>query len=240
MEKELSEAKAQAELYLDLLGHDINNINQSAMGFLELALETLQMDKKIRLDDKILIEKPLKALHNSATLIDNVRKLQRLMKEGVKARPVDLMEILTEMDASSFQSNGRNIAINIQPLPRCIVRADELLKDVIFNLINNAIKHSDEEKPLTVNVSVMPAEVDGRPYYKCIVEDNGPGIPDDLKDKLFTRFQRGATKAHGKGLGLYLVRTLVESYHGKVWAEDRVPGDHTQGARFVVMLPSAG
>jgi signal transduction histidine kinase len=55
-----------------------------------------------------------------------------------------------------------------------------------------------------------------------------------VKGKLFYRFQRGVTKAHGKGLGLYLARTLVEGYHGKVWVEDRVSGDHTKGARFVV------
>ncbi len=55
---------------------------------------------------------------------------------------------------------------------------------------------------------------------------------------MFHRFQRGETQAHGKGLGLYLVRTLVEDYHGKVWVEDRIKGDHTKGARFVVILPA--
>jgi signal transduction histidine kinase len=60
-----------------------------------------------------------------------------------------------------------------------------------------------------------------------------------LKPKLFNQFQRGKTKALGKGLGLYPVRMLVEGYHEKVWVEDRVPDDHTKGARFVVMLPAA-
>ena len=51
---------------------------------------------------------------------------------------------------------------------------------------------------------------------------------------------KGSDKAKGMGLGLYLVKSLVDSYGGSVWVEDRVPGDHTQGARFVVMLPAAG
>jgi signal transduction histidine kinase len=72
----------------------------------------------------------------------------------------------------------------------------------------------------------------------CSVEDTGPGIPDWIKDKLFTRFQRGDTTAHGKGLGLYLVKMLVESYKGAIWVEDRFSGDYTKGARFVVMLPA--
>ena len=50
------------------------------------------------------------------------------------------------------------------------------------------------------------------------------------------RFQRGATKASGRGLGLYLVKTLVDDYHGRVWVEDRVPGDYKKGAQFVVRL----
>jgi signal transduction histidine kinase len=120
-----------------------------------------------------------------------------------------------------------------------MVDANELLKDVFVNLITNAVKHSDEEKPVTVNVKVEPVNENSKKYYRCIVEDDGPGISDEVKGKLFHRFQRGETKAHGKGLGLYLVRTLVEGYHGKVWVEDRVPGDHTKGTRFVVMLPAA-
>lgn len=69
------------------------------------------------------------------------------------------------------------------------------------------------------------------------IDDNGPGVPDDMKEMIFNRLSRGDTKAKGSGLGLYLVKSLVESYSGRVWVEDRVKGNHTQGARFVVMLP---
>jgi signal transduction histidine kinase len=49
---------------------------------------------------------------------------------------------------------------------------------------------------------------------------------------------RGRTKTTGSGLGLYLVKKLVEDLNGRVWVEDRVPGDHSRGARFVVLLPA--
>jgi signal transduction histidine kinase len=209
------------------------------MGFLEIALDTLENKKTMGPEDKMLIDKPLKALSDSSALIDNVRKLQRLMEEGVKTTPIDLSEILKGLNARSFCPEGRDITINIQPVPHFMVEANELLNDVFSNLITNAIKHSDREKPLMVNVFVEPANVDGRMYYRCIVEDNGPGIPDELKKKLFHRFQRGTTTAHGKGLGLYLVRTLVEGYNGRVGVEDRIPGDHTKGAKFIVMLQAS-
>jgi signal transduction histidine kinase len=59
-----------------------------------------------------------------------------------------------------------------------------------------------------------------------------------LKSIIFTRFQRGKSKASGRGLGLYLVKTLVEDFGGKVWVEDRMPGDSTKGSRFVILLPA--
>lgn len=64
------------------------------------------------------------------------------------------------------------------------------------------------------------------------------GISDNIKGRLFTRFSRGDTKTIGRGLGLFLVKSLVDDYSGKVWAEDRVTGDYTKGVRFVVMLPA--
>ncbi len=237
-EEALQDAKAQAELYVDLMGHDINNMNQSAMGYLELALDKLELDNKLGLEDKSLIEKPLKSLYNTTILIDNVRKLQWLMREGVKVRPIIISELIKEVDIHSFHNNGRDITINIPTIPPYQIEATELLRDVFINLISNAIKHSDEDKPLTVSVKVEPINENCKNYYRLIVEDNGPGIPDELKKKLFHRFQRGNTKAQGRGIGLYLVRTIVEGYNGKVWVEDRVQGDYKQGSKFVIMLPA--
>jgi len=70
------------------------------------------------------------------------------------------------------------------------------------------------------------------------VEDNGPGIQDELKKKVFSRLNRGRTRAAGSGLGLYLVKTLVKDFKGSVWVEDRVTGDYSKGCRFIVQLPA--
>lgn len=237
-EEALSEAKARAELYVDLMGHDINNMNQSAMGYLELALEMLEADGKIKLDGKVLIEKPLQAIKSSSTLIDNVRKLQRMMTEGVKTRPVDLHDLFEELKMHDFLTSDRDVTVNFENIPHYLAVGNELLQDVFYNLINNAVKHSRPDQPVTVDVRVERTNENGLVYYRCCIEDNGPGIPDELKPRLFHRFQRGKTKAHGKGLGLYIVRMLVNGYHGKVWVEDRVPGDYHKGAKFVVLLPA--
>ena len=70
------------------------------------------------------------------------------------------------------------------------------------------------------------------------VEDNGPGIPDERKEELLERACKDLVKRHGRSMGLCLVKTLVDDFHGKIWIEDRVNGDYMKGAKFVVMLPA--
>jgi len=74
----LSESKAQAELYVDFMSHDISNMNQVAMGYLELAMEKLAENGNLDMADMVMLSKSMETMRNSAKLIDNVKKLQRL------------------------------------------------------------------------------------------------------------------------------------------------------------------
>ena len=233
IDSELQEAKAQAEMYNDLLSHDINNMNQIGMGYLELAIGAPAMDRETR----ELLEKPIEALQNSSRLIHNVRKLQEMRASAGRLAPVDICQMLDEVRAQFSGVKNRDVRIDLACGSHSKAMANDLLKDVFSNIVGNAIKHT----PGPVNVGIASEEITikNKPYCKVSIEDNGPGIPDDLKPKLFARFQRGNTKASGKGLGLYLVKNLVESYGGEVCVEDRVTGDHTKGSRFVIMLPAS-
>lgn len=232
VEEALRDAKRQAELYLDLMSHDINNMNLIGMGYLELALDRLKLDDEGRL----LLQKPLEVLKNSSTLIDNVRKTRRAVMGELRLSRIDVGQMLEEIVKTYEKSPVEGVTIHYTLARDRYVMANELLKDVFTNLIDNAIKHS--KKPVNIGISLSQVSEGGRKYNKIAVEDNGPGIPDELKDKIFNRMSRGDTKARGMGLGLYLVRTLVESYNGKVWVENRIPGDYKQGSRFVVLLPA--
>ena len=75
-------------------------------------------------------------------------------------------------------------------------------------------------------------------YYRVAVEDNGPGIPLEQKKMLFSRLISGTARTGGKGLGLYLVLSLVEDAGGRIWVEDRIPDDYGKGSRFVILLPA--
>lgn len=231
-EMELEKPKSQAELYVDLMSHDINNMNQAMMGYLELAVELLKLEGK----EKALVAKPLEIIEHSSKLIDNVKKLRKLESGEVHPRFIDLGKMLSEVKAEYQNLPGRDITINYTPKAGYFVYANELLKDVFSNLVGNSVKHS--AGPLVVNIGLSSVGREDKIYYRVVVEDNGPGIPDEQKMNLFANIKKVESKAIRRGIGLRLVKVLVQSSHGQVWVEDRVRGDHTKGAKFVVELPA--
>ncbi len=235
-ESELEEAKAQAELYIDLMGHDINNMNQAVLGFLEMAIDALQSRGTLGVEDTQLLASSMEAARNSSKLIDNVRKLQMEKAGAFKPVVVEVGSILREVKEAYQHVSGRDVKINYAPEAACKTVANELLKDVFSNIIGNAVKHSTG--PLVVNIALSKVTMPDGAYCRVTVEDTGPGIPDERKQKVFERI--GKTRMEGKGLGLYLVKTLIDDYHGRIWVEDRVPGDYAKGVRVVVLLPSRG
>ncbi len=237
IEKELGEAKSQSDLYLDLMGHDINNSNQIALGYLELAEDIVKSGGKLCIDNVELIEKPMTSLRNSSKLIDNVRKLQKVRS---KQKTVEICprDVIMEAYRQFLGTPNVHFAYRIPQECKVNVLADELLIDAFTNIIGNAIKHNNGNENLEITIRSESAYVKDKRYCKIMIEDNGHGIPDVRKERLFNRFSRDNTKVKGTGLGLYLVKSLIESYDGKVWVEDRIKGDHTKGSRFVIMLPS--
>jgi signal transduction histidine kinase len=162
--------------------------------------------------------------------------LQKATSEDLVIKAVSLRQILGEAKEACLVQADERVSIEMN-CPDGLVLANELLKEVFTNILSNAVKHT----PGTVSINIIGTrqfEADGA-FYRVAIEDNGPGISDDIKSRVFSRYARGQTKARGSGLGLYLVRALVERYHGKVWVEDKVPGDSGKGARFVVLLPAA-
>ena len=230
-EEELLAAKSQVELYLDLMGHDFQNMNQIAIGYLELAIDALDLKG----ENRELLEKPLETLMRSSGLISNLKKLRAAKEKEYKYEVINVREVLADVVSEYSYMPGRDVKINYKLSSNCKVLANNLLRDVFSNIIGNSIKHS--KGPLTINIKQNKIAEDGVSYCRITFEDNGPGIPDQRKCEIFERFKQPG-KVKGTGMGLYIVKTLVDDYQGKIWTEDRVPDDSSKGARFIVMLPA--
>jgi signal transduction histidine kinase len=227
------ESRARAELYMDLITHDTANLNTVAQGNIDLVLSRDHLEEK----DKEKITRALEAQRSITNLIETVRKLQALEREETGCVVIDANASIERAVESvrALQEGGR-VRINFNPAPDCMVVSTDLLSEVFRNLIENAIKHS--RGPVTVDIKQEKVTRDEQHFWEFVVEDDGPGIPDEIKTTIFSRLMRGKTSASGRGLGLYLVSKLVKRCNGQVWVEDRVPGEYRKGARFVIHLPT--
>ena len=115
------------------------------------------------------------------------------------------------------------------PLPEMWVDPDKL-QQIIGNLVENALRHGEG----TVTVTVGPVDVDGQPGAVVMVRDQGEGIPEHVVPRVFARFWRGGDRRGGTGLGLYIVKGLVEAHGGSISVRAGVGG----GAEFRFVLPA--
>lgn len=236
IEDDLREEKARADMYLDLLSHDIRNMDQIVMGYLEMVMNRLDAGESLTKAESGLIEKPLHVLYNSAELIDTVKNLKKVQTVRMSMEKVELGEVLSGVVNEFSGVPDRAINIHFNTVNDCWVEANYLLKEIFINLIGNSIKHSTG--PLDVYVSINLVMSDGIKYCTVMVEDNGPGISDEIKTKIFSQLDCEDKKTLSKGLGLCLIKSLVNIFNGKVRVEDRVPGDYKNGVKFIVMLPA--
>ena len=226
MERRAGIDKGKAELFLDILTHDIASFNTALMSYLELMRQGGCSDLRAA----SYVDKCLRVLKASNDLISIIQQVQ-LSREGVWERG-DLGRLLRAVAAELPIPPGRRVNLEQEVEEGLIVECNGLLREAFFNLLNNAIVHTSGD----VNIWISARQIDDHAVVS--VENDGKGIEDALKAHLFDRRMRG-NRGPGQGLGLFLTRTLVEDHGGNVKVEDRVAGDIAKGARFVVSLPLA-
>jgi len=229
------ESRRSAEFFTDLLSHDVKNFNLAIMGYLDMLKTTLSKPEQVS-----LINKVGEQVMNVNNLASDVRVMSRLTWGKTKLFPVDVGKVLLDTISGVRQYFfGKEIKVNHEiETGRYEVMADELLRELFVNLFTNAVKY-DTNVPVEIDVNMGMLLIDAKTRRIVVsVADHGVGVPDDLKEEIFERFS-GTPARKGTGLGLHIVTMLASRYHGRVWVEDRVAGDHTKGAVFKVEFPSA-
>jgi signal transduction histidine kinase len=227
------DSRKDAELYTDVLSHDIKNFNQAILGYLDLL--KLKTDKPEMLS---LIGKIGEQVMNTSWLASNVRTMSRVTFGETDLTRTDLGSVLVqcEKSLSQYYPNRKIVfknAIEGQPF---YTMADDLIWELFTNLLTNAVKY-DLHDPLEIEVTVERSVRDNHRYWRVSIADHGRGIPDEVKAVIFDRFSK-APRRKGEGMGLHIVSTLTRRYSGKVWVEDRINGDYTKGAVFKIDLPT--
>ncbi len=215
LHKKLEAANREANLYLDIMTHDIKNAENVSSLYADLLIEMLG-------EEAALYAKKIRSsIRKSAEIIGNVTTIRRIHHDSSDVRSVDL-EVVIKGEVAAFP----DVAIEFGDAPRQ-VWADDLLSEVFSNLIRNAVKFGGPG----VRIAIRVEDYDGESVLVS-VEDTGPGIPDSMKESIFHRFERGWVGGCGDGLGLFIVRTLVKRYGGTIQVEDRVEGRPDLGAAF--------
>jgi signal transduction histidine kinase len=217
---ELEVANREANLYLDILTHDIGNPENVSRRYTDLLLDTLDGEAAGYLGNL------KRSINKSIEILGTVSTIRRIHQASLELKRTDLdraiQGAIENFPTSAVHYNGTCHQ----------VRANDLLSVVFNNLISNAIKHGGPDVEVAVRVEELNGEV------QISVEDTGPGVPDEEKEAIFHRYEQHK-RGVGEGLGLYLVQILVERYGGRVWAEDRVPGRPGEGAAFRFTLKKA-
>jgi len=227
------DSRRNAELYTDVLSHDIKNYNQAILGYLEL-LKTKLKGQEVQ----PILGKISEQVMNTSWLASNVRTMSRVTFGEVELKRTDIGSVLQQCVKSTIQYYpGRKIACKLDAeIGRFYAEADDLIWELFINLFTNAVKY-DSHETVEIDVSVQRVVEAGRRLLLIAVADRGQGIPDDIKAVIFDRFAN-TPKKKGSGMGLHIVKNLATRYGGRVWVEDRVPGDHSKGTVFKVELPS--
>jgi two-component system, OmpR family, sensor kinase len=164
------------------------------------------------------------------TLVDKLLQLSRAGAAGLHQERTDLRQLASAAAERATQlGQERGVTVELAPGRPVTAEIDpEAIAIVIDNLIRNAIDHSAADQAVAVSVAPGPT---------IAVEDRGPGVPPELRTRIFEPFARGRATDRaagtGLGLGLAICRRIVDGHGGTIYVEDRLGG----GARFVVRLP---
>jgi PAS domain S-box-containing protein len=220
----LEESNRYRQLFGEIISNDLLNPVWVVQNYLRMV-----RDEGVTERQQTLISRALENLEKSRDILQDARTYLRIQEpRRLAAERLDLGELIcAAADGLKRQSehNGQRVEVSL-PGP-ITVMGNPSLREVFTNLLSNAIEHSPHGAAIEVVVNAGD-------LTRIEVRDRGPGVPKQERERIFRRFERLGTGG-GVGLGLSIVKTIVELHGGKVWVEDNPGG----GSVFALELPTA-
>ena len=238
MIKQLAESEGMQKEFINIAAHELRTPIQPILGLTEVALSKAKDESQ-----RESLEVVIRNAKRLKRLIENILDIARienhpleLQKDRFNLNEI-ILNILAEYDGQNKSINNKrngNVKILFTPKNDFLIEADkERLMQVISNVMNNAIKFTDEGM-ITV-MTKKKEEGEGKEENNEIIvsiKDTGSGIDPEIMPRLFSKF---ATKSHGgTGLGLFLSQNIVEAHGGKMWGENN---KDRKGATFTFTIP---
>ncbi len=231
-EQTLREESERANLYFDLMTSDLNIILQTVL----FALEDLKVSVELPPREVSLVRDASWNLRRAARLIVNMGvllSLDRAPPSTMKTKLAPhlkraLIEVQRDFEGKKLKHQTK---IHDESLE---VVGHAFLHNVFFNILHNSMTYDPKEE---VDIEVKTEAQDFGREVKIQFLDSGPGIADDMKQKIFRRIPEDDSRHMGKGLGLTVADRYIRHLGGRIWIEDRVKGDPSKGSKFVVTIP---
>ena len=227
---ELELKNAELERFTYTASHDLKSPLITIKGFLGFLREDTQSGNVKRLESDI--QRIGDAADKMQRLLNDLLELSRVGRLVNKFQAIDLNEMILEvLELLHGRIHGGNIRVSVEENLSHIYGDRARLLEVWQNLIDNAAKFMGDQPNPQIEIGQEGRAEDGSPIF--FVRDNGIGIDPKFKDRIFGLFDKLDPRTDGTGIGLALVKRIVESHGGRIWLESELG----KGATFYFTIP---
>lgn len=213
------ESNLQLENFAYFASHDLRTPLRSIISFTQLLKKSMQ-DKMGKIDEEYM-QFIVDAGVNMQRLIEDLLSFSRINTEALKFEKITTIDLLLEIEKElSVLRESKSATICYCNMPSLIFADRTKIKQLFQNLITNGLKFIEKGKQPQLKISGEETER----YWQFSISDNGIGIDEEYKDKIFLMFKRlhNSTEYEGTGIGLAMCKKIIEQHDGQIWFESEV------------------
>ncbi len=235
-EENYRRALNRADFYKDLFTHDINNLLQniqSSAELLDFKLKNAYLSNEVQYCLNVIKDE----VKRGANLTSNIRilsEIEKLDNNTERIEIIGIIETLVVKLKEKFELRRVKFTINTI-FKKIYIFGNRFVMDLIENLMINSIKYNQRDL-VKIQLKISKLEEDHIKFIKFELSDNGIGIRDEMKNAIFQRGYDEIQMFMGLGLGLVVVKKIIELLEGRIWVEDRIANDSTKGSNFIFLL----